>query len=296
MLPETGSYVERYNNGSLERLAEAFEEHIRACGLCPRVCGVDRRREKGVCLQGERARLTNALLHKGEEPPLLEKNGAGAVFFSGCPMKCVYCQNFAFSQQNRGSDYTHEELGEEFLRLQQLGASNLDLVTPTPHLPAILKALVYAVPKGLKIPVVYNTSSYESVETLKQLDGIVDVYLADIRYTDTDPGRRYSGVDDYWSSAKRAIREMFRQVGPKRLIIRHLVLPNDIAGTEEALAFVAEELSTSVNISLMSQYFPVYNAKEHRAINRRITEEEYERAVGLLEKYALYNGWTQLFE
>jgi len=296
MLPETGSYIERYQNRSLERLAQDFEEHIKRCRLCPRDCRVDRRREKGVCLQGEPARLTKALLHKGEEPPLLEKNGAGAVFFSGCPMNCVYCQNFAFSQQNRGTDYTPEALGDEFLRLQQLGASNLDLVTPTLHLPAIVKALVYAVPKGLEIPIVYNTSSYENPETLKQLNGVVDVYLADIRYTDREPGRRYSGVDDYWIVAKRAIREMFRQVGPKRLIIRHLVLPNDVAGTEAALAFVAEELSTGVNISLMSQYFPVYNAKEHRAINRRITEEEYEKAVDLLEKYALYNGWTQLFE
>lgn len=294
-LPEKGCYLSAYHAEQLEQIHQKLKENNQSCRLCPTNCGVNRKEAKGVCMQSEKARLTNAVVHTGEEPPLIHGSGAGAVFFSGCSMKCCYCQNFAFSQKNNGKDYCSWELGEVFLDLQKKGCSNLDLVTPTPHLPSVVEALVYAIPKGLTLPIVYNTSSYDNVEIIQLLEGIVDVYLADIRYTDNEMGLRYSGVKDYWTQAQRVIREMYRQKGSKGLIIRHLVLPNGISGTEKAMAFIAEELSPSVNVSLMSQYFPVYKAKEFSAINRKLTESEYSQSIEMMERYGIFNGWTQEF-
>ncbi len=294
-LPEKGTYLSTYHSGQLEQIYQKLKDNIQTCKLCPRNCGVNRKETRGVCLQTENARLTNAVIHTGEEPPLVKGSGAGAVFFSGCAMKCCYCQNFAFSQRNNGKDHTSIELGEIFLDLQKKGCSNLDLVTPTPHLPSIVEALLYAIPNGLTIPVVYNTSSYDNVEIIQLMEGVVDVYLADIRYTNNEMGLRYSGVKDYWTQAQRVIREMYRQKGSNGLIIRHLVLPNKISGTEKAMAFISEELSPSIHVSLMSQYFPVYKAKEYPEINRKITETEYSQAIEMMERYGIFNGWTQAF-
>jgi len=294
-LAEKGQYLSIYQSGKLERIYHQVNEQLNSCALCPRKCHVDRVTSKGVCMQSQKPRLTNAVVHTGEEPPLIEGSGAGAVFFSGCSMKCCYCQNFAFSQKNNGRDYTSRQLGEVFLDLQLKGCSNIDLITAAPHLPGILEALLYAIPKGLTLPIVYNTSSYENVEIIRLLEGVVDLSLVDIRYTDNDMGLKYSGVHDYWIQAQRAIREMYRQKGSKGLIIRHLVLPNQISGTKEAMSFISEELSPSVHVSLMSQYFPVYRANEYADINRKITEEEYFQAVDQMEAVGLFNGWTQEF-
>ncbi|HPR96231.1 MAG TPA: radical SAM protein [Thermotogota bacterium] len=295
VLPESGNYVELYKTGELQAILEEILPNLEHCQLCPRKCGINRSKERGVCQQSDQPMLTNVVVHTGEEPPLIEGTGAGAVFFSGCPMKCVYCQNFAFSQLNNGEVYTSEQLADAFLRLQDKGVCNIDLVTPTPHLVSIIRALIIAVPKGLHLPIVYNTSSYENVDILRKIEGVVDVYLADIRYTDDTLGLKYSGVQGYWTHTKRAIREMFRQVGARRLIIRHLVLPNGLSGTEEAMAFVAEELSTNVNVSLMSQYFPVFKALGKEELSRKITAGEYDEAVKIMEAYGLFNGWVQDF-
>jgi len=295
-LPEKGIYLSTYRTGQLQQIVDKIKENLKACRLCPRGCAVNRETTTGACQQTNIARLTNGVVHTGEEPPLIKGSGAGAVFFSGCSMNCLYCQNFAFSQKNNGKNYTVEALGDLFLSLQEKGCSNLDLVTPSPHLMSILEALIYAIEKGLTIPIVYNTSGYESVETLRLMEGIVDVYLADIRYTDDQIGLKYSGVVDYWSCTQRAIREMYRQKGSAGLIIRHLVLPNELSGTQKAMAFIAEELSPSVSVSLMSQYFPVHRAQEDALINRKITREEYEKAVSIMEKNGLFNGWTQEFD
>jgi len=295
MLPEIPAYVELYENGEFKNKVEYFKEKLSSCDLCPRNCNINRHTDTGICLQGDKPRLTNAVVHTGEEPPLIEKSGAGAVFLSGCPMKCVYCQNFAFSQLNNGREVSVDELSEIFLELQDKGVSNLDLVTPTPHIPFWLEAVYNAIPKGFRLPIVYNTSSYERVEILRSLEGIIDVYLADIRYTENVNGKKYSKVDNYWDYARKAIIEMHRQVGSSRLIIRHLVMPNGVSGTEKALEFIAEDLSTRVNVSLMSQYFPVFNAKKFPEINSRLNESEYEKAVSMLEYYGLYEGWTQEF-
>lgn len=297
-------YLEKFENGYLDSLIETLEKELESCTLCPKNCRVNRNTGvTGYCKQQKDPRVANVVLHFGEEPPLVGDRGAGAVFFSGCSMSCVYCQNFGFSQNNTGMDLTFEGLGEVFLNIQEEGAETLDLVTPTPNLPGILKALKYAVERGFELPIVYNTSGYEKVETLRMLEGIVDIYLTDIRYCDDEMGKIYSKVPDYWSVTKKAVKEMFRQVGAfkevdgmkRGVIIRHLVLPNGIAGTEEMAEFVAFELSLSVPISLMSQYRPVYKAKKCPEISRRISVEEYEIALDILETYGL-NGWMQHFE
>ena len=282
----------------LNEASRYFNTLAKDCTMCAQNCHVNREKRRGFCGQGTSAKITNAVLHFGEEPPLVGERGAGAIFFVGCGMRCVYCQNFAFSQLNYGREVSSKELGEIFLKLQKSGATTLDLVTPEPHLHSILEALIYGQKNGLSLPIVFNTSSYVNVETLKQLDGIVDVYLADIRYTNDALAMKYSHVPDYWEKCKRALREMYRQVGAFKsermhgLIVRHMVLPNGISGTQMALRFIAEELSTSVPISLMSQYFPVYKARNISELARKINEEEYSNALKMVEEYGL-SGWFQ---
>jgi len=276
-------------------------KHLIDCHLCPRECGVDRRQKTGVCGVGYLPKVSNIVLHRGEEPPISGENGAGAVFFSGCPMKCVYCQNMGFSQRGIGQEIELDELIHAFRVLEREGAHTLDLVTPTPHLPWIVEALEKLEREGFSLPVVYNTSSYERVETLRQLEGLVDIYLADLRYVDSSYGSRYSKVPDYWEVAQKAIIEMYRQVGPykeekrKGLIIRILVLPNNVSGHERALEFVAHQLDPATPVALMSQYLPHFGARNDPLIGRKITAEEYEKAVEKMVKLGL-DGWYQTDE
>lgn len=275
-------------------------EILESCTLCPRMCQVDRRTTKGICGVGYLPKVSNIVLHKGEEPPLSGENGAGAVFFSGCQMKCIYCQNMGFSQKGVGFEISAEELACAFLRVQEAGAQTLDLVTPTPHIPWIVKALDIARERGFKLPAVYNTSSYERVEVIKALEGYVDIYLADIRYTDNSYGMQYSKVPDYWDVTQKAIREMYRQVGPfdeekmRGLIVRILVLPNNVSGHDRALEFIAS-LDKKISVALMSQYIPHFGAKQDELINRKITKDEYESALDKLIELDL-DGWMQLDE
>lgn len=286
---------------TIEKARDYFRNLLKDCTMCARNCHINREKQRGFCGQGISARISGAVLHFGEEPPIVGEGGAGTVFFSGCGMKCVYCQNFAFSHLNHGKDVSTHELATIFLKLQNAGATTLDLITPEPHIYAILEALLKACKKGFSLPIVFNTSSYVNDETLKNLEGVVDIYLADVRYTNDLFAQKYSSTPNYWKKARKALKEMYRQVGPFReskmggLIVRHLILPNEISGTQEALRFVAEELSTSVPISLMSQYFPVYKAKEIPMLNRRITKQEYENALKILESYGL-SGWYQPLE
>lgn len=273
---------------------------LNSCNLCPRMCGVDRKTTVGVCGVGYLPKVSNIVLHKGEEPPLSGETGAGAVFFSGCQMKCVYCQNMGFSQKGVGFELSVEELAYAFLQVQKAGAKTLDLVTPTPHLPWIIKAIDIARKDGFNLPVVYNTSSYERVEILKELNGYVDIYLADIRYTDDAYGMKYSKVPDYWTVSQNAIVEMYNQVGPfnestmKGLIIRILVLPNNVSGHEKALEFIAS-VDKNIPVALMSQYIPHFYAKNDELIGRKITKAEYEGALDKLIELDL-DGWMQLDE
>jgi putative pyruvate formate lyase activating enzyme len=297
-------YLESHNNGKLKSIIEEAFKMLESCCICPRECKVNRLNDKkGFCRIGLKPKLCSFMPHHGEEPPISGTRGSGAIFFSGCNMSCLYCQNYEFSQLDEGREVEFEELATFMLQLQALGCHNINLVTPTHIIPQILKSLELAIPKGLKIPVVYNTGGYELPEMIKLLDGIVDIYLPDMRYADNEMAIKYSSAPKYPRFNQAALKEMHRQVGVaeideegiirKGIIIRHLVLPNNISGTDKIMRFIAEELSKDTYISLMSQYSPCYKADQFQEISRRITEQEYEDAKAGMEKYGLYNGWTQ---
>lgn len=298
------SYLESYNNAKLKRLAEETLKMLESCSLCPRKCQVNRlKNELGFCRTGLKPKVCSSMPHYGEEPPISATGGSGTIFFSHCNMACVYCQNYEFSQSEEGREVDFEELADFMLELQGLGCHNINLVTPTHVLPQILKALSIAIPKGLNIPIVYNTGGYELAQIIKLLDGIIDIYLPDMRYADNALATQYSLAPDYPKYNQEALKEMHRQVGVAKinnegiiergLIIRHLVLPNNIAGTDKIMAFIANELSRDTYISLMSQYFPCYKAAQFKEISRRISYQEYEDAKRAMEKYGLSCGWTQ---
>ncbi|APT75072.1 radical SAM protein [Marinitoga sp. 1137] len=277
-------------------------EKLFSCNLCPKQCQINRHKHVGVCGVSNKIKVSEFVLYKGEEPPLVGDTGAGGVFFSNCVMKCVYCQNFNFSQKGFGKEFNVEELAEKFLWLQnEKKVKNIDLVTATPYLPFIFDALIIAIENGLNIPLLWNTSSYETVETLKFLDGVIDIYLADIRYTTEYAANRYSKTPDYWKFAQDAVKEMYRQVGSnyifennllkRGLIIRILVLPNNIDEAQGALKFVAK-LDKNILVSLMDQYVPVYKTKEYPEINRILKYSEYNKVIDTMVELDL-DGWIQ---
>ncbi|MHB9023342.1 MAG: radical SAM protein [Armatimonadota bacterium] len=286
--------------------ALALRARLAACDLCPHQCGCNRLAgEVGRCCTGALAQVASVCDHHGEEPVLSGWGGAGTVFFAGCNLRCVYCQNHQISRQTGGQypAYTAEELADAFLRLQGLGCHNLDLVSPTHVAAQVVEALALAIPRGLRLPVVYNSNAYESLTTLALLDGIVDIYLPDLKYADDDPARRFSGAPGYPDIAIAAIREMYRQAGDleidddgiarRGVIVRHLVLPHRLAGTREALRRLAEEVSPTVTVSLMAQYYPTAEAAGIPALARTLTAEEYDEALVAFEDAGLENGWQQ---
>ena len=289
----------------LQKRIDAAYGLLASCRVCPRECGVDRLKNNklGFCRSGLNPIISSVSPHHGEEPPLSGNKGSGTVFFTNCNLRCVYCQNYPISQLGNGEERSPGELACQMLWLQEQGCHNLNLVTPTHFVPQILKAIGIAMQRGFILPIVYNTSGYESLETLRLLDGIVDIYLPDMRYSDNAAAMKYSIAPDYPEINRAAIKEMYRQVGnlvldeegiaKQGLIIRHLVLPGNIAGTEGVMKFLAGEISKDVTISLMSQYFPAYRAREFNEINRKITTEEYEMAYQIMLKYGLENGWIQ---
>ncbi len=297
-------YRDALENGTLKKKAEEAVRLLEACCLCPRQCGADRLKDKtGFCRTGRQAVVCSAFSHQGEEPPVSGSRGSGAIFFTHCNMRCVYCQNYRFSQEGEGRRVTTRELADTMLRLQKRGCHNINVITPTHVMPQILEALYLAAQEGLDIPLIYNTSGYEKAQVLRLLDGIVDIYLTDMRYAQEAPAIRYSSAPGYPRHNQEAALEMFRQhpaalfdengVMGQGLIVRHLVLPNHLAGTEEIFAFIAKRLSPEVPVSLMSQYFPAYEAFAQPALARRITLQEYEAAAALLKKFGLRNGWIQ---
>lgn len=288
----------------LKERRDILYSYLESCVLCPRECRVNRLRgEKGFCGVDAQLWVSSYGPHYGEEPPLSGTSGSGTIFFTFCNLKCVYCQNYSISQLGDGDVISIQDLARIMLYLQGIGCHNINLVTPTHFLPQIVSALVIAVEKGLKIPIVYNTSGYEKVEILKLLDGIIDIYLPDMRYSSEVNSVRYSSAPEYPRFNRIAVKEMFRQVGNlevdkngiarRGLIIRHLVMPEDVSGTEEVLRFIAEEISKDTYISLMAQYRPMYKAIDIPIINRRITREEYKRAIEIAKSLGLRNVWTQ---
>jgi len=304
------SYIKLLQNGELYRRAELAYNNLNACTSCPRDCKVDRKNgELGICASGHFPIVSSYTPHFGEEPVLSGTRGAGNIFFGNCNLKCVYCQNFEISQNpktEKKNEVSHKRLAEIMIELQNKNCHNIGLVSPTHFSAAILKSIYLAAENGLDLPIIYNTNGYDSVEMLKLYDGVVDIYLPDFKYGSSEYAKKYSLVDNYFEKTKEAIKEMFRQVGDelvydgdvvvRGLIIRHLILPNDLSETEKVFKFISEELSANVHISLMSQYYPTNKAYKDILINRALRDSEYERALELLDKYGLQNGWTQEME
>lgn len=297
-------YLKAYRDRVLQERADRLYRELENCEICPRNCKVNRLEDKiGFCKTGKKAMVYSYFSHYGEEPAISGENGSGTIFFSHCNLRCLYCQNYEFSQQGLGKEVGEEGLASCMLELQKQGCHNINFVTPTHVLPQILKALILAIEKGLNIPLVYNASGYDSEKTLKLLEGIIDVYLPDARYGDSAPALKYSQAKDYPAINKTALKEMYRQVGTAKindagviesgLIIRHLVLPNNLSSTDKIMRFIAQELSPDTYISLMSQYFPCHKAKDYPELSRRITQDEYQKAMDIMHSYGLHNGWVQ---
>ncbi len=298
------NYVRLYHTGELAKRAEKAQRHLDRCQLCPRYCAVNRRNgQVGFCLASDTLRIYKYKQHFGEEPPISGTRGSGIIFFSGCTLGCVFCQNFPFSHKGRGHFISPQTLAKMMLLLQEQGAHNINWVTPTHYLPQALQALTIAAEQGLRLPLVYNTNAFESPEALALLDGLVDVYLPDLKYAFSEPAARYSKAKTYPDFAQAAVKEMFRQVGflhldtaqiaQQGLIVRHLVLPGQLENTFEVLRFLAEEISPQIHLSLMTQYLPIWDARRYSDINRRISREEYEKVFRWIEQFGFTNGWIQ---
>ena len=298
-------YLALHRSGELARRIEQAWGLLAPCELCPHRCGVDRLAgELGVCRMGALPKISSWNLHAWEEPPISGTRGSGTLFFSGCTGRCRFCQNYPISQYGYGQEVRVERLAEMMLELQRKKAHNLNLVTPTHFMPQILAALPPAIEGGLHLPLVYNTSGYERVEVLRLLEGLVDVWLPDAKYADNATARRLSGFPDYVEHNRAALTEIVRQVGVdlvvdeegmarRGLVIRHMVLPEGLAGSAQVLRWIAEALSPEVHVSLMDQYFPAYQAVGDPVLGRKVTEEEYLAALEAFDEAGLERGWFQ---
>lgn len=275
------------------------------CTICPHKCGIDRTLNVGRCKARNKIEIGGYSLHMFEEPCISGKNGSGTVFFSKCNLNCIFCQNYEISNLGNGKQIEVEELAEIFLKQQENNAENINLVTPTIYTNQIIEAIKIAKNKGLDIPIIYNTNGYENVETLKKLEGLIDVYLPDLKYYYNDIGLKYSKINNYFELATQAILEMYRQVGApkfdengmikKGLIIRHLVLPNNLENSKEVLKWIKENIYEEVYISIMTQYFPTYKANEYPEINKKLTKEEYQEIEDYIYELDIKNGYMQDF-
>lgn len=278
-------------------------EILDECTICPHKCKVNRNiGQLGRCKSKQTVKVALYSVHNYEEPCISGEKGSGTVFFSNCNLNCVFCQNYEISQQNKGREITIEELSEIFLKLQEKNVENINLVTPTSYVPQIIEAIKIAKKRGLNLPIVYNTNGYEKIETIKMLDGFVDIYLPDFKYSNDLLAKRLSNVDNYFDITTNALKEMYKQVGKpifndngimqKGMIIRHLVLPNHIQNSKKVLKWINENMK-DVYVSVMAQYFPTYKAKEIEDINRKLTKKEYEKIENYLYSLKLENGYIQ---
>lgn len=307
-------YFGLLRSGELRPRVEALEALLERCTVCPRDCLNNRLKDEiAACYSGRLPIVSSYTPHFGEEPPLVGTFGAGNIFFGNCNLRCVYCQNYQISQTHKEqikNEVTHERLAEMMLELQSRGCHNINFVSPTHFAPQMARAIMLAAEQGLRLPIVYNTNAYDSVEALKLLDGIVDVYLPDLKYAEDEAGYLYSKVRGYRECSRAAIAEMHRQMGDelvydqdgllqKGLVIRLLVLPNDIGGVRESLAWIHDELSPRVAVSLMAQYYPTNVAgtnQRYLLLSRRIRETEWMRAVAALDEFGMEAGWMQEYD
>lgn len=273
------------------------------CNLCPRNCGVDRSVKLGACKAGENIKVALASIHNYEEPCISGEEGSGTVFFSNCNLRCVFCQNFEISRDGFGKEIDEKRLADIFLEQQARGVNNINLVTPTMYVDNIIIALKDAKSRGLTIPVVYNSSGYENVESLKRLEGLIDIYLPDFKYATNRLALKYSGVNNYVESAKAAIAEMIRQVGKAQynekgimtrgVIIRHMILPNNVLNSKMVLKNIKELFGEDIVVSVMAQYFPSGDANKYPEISRKISKEELQEVEDYLYTLNLVNGYIQ---
>jgi len=301
-------YLALYCSGELEQRVQNLEARLTACDICPRKCGVNRLKgELGFCRSEKLPIVSSVCAHEGEEPVISGTKGSGTIFFGNCNLRCLYCQNYQISQnwqKQKLDEMNCKTLAEKMIYLQnELGCHNINFVSPSHFVPQLARAVLEAIPMGLHIPLVYNTNSYDSVKSLSELDGIIDIYLPDLKYDSDDLARKYSQAPNYVALSRNAIKEMYRQVGDlqvdeddvakRGLIVRHLVLPNGLAGSEKSLKWLASELSTSVTVSIMAQYLPVHKAQRVPSLSRVISIDEYEMVTGLLSDLGFENGWVQ---
>ncbi|HHS96811.1 MAG TPA: radical SAM protein [Chloroflexi bacterium] len=292
------AYLALLRSGELRRRVEAAYERMHSCDLCGRKCGVDRYTTTGACKTGVKAVVASYGPHFGEEDPLRGHRGSGTIFFSWCNLNCQYCQNYDISQLGHGEEVEPEELASMMLSLQAQGCHNINLVSPSHVVAPILAAVLIAAEAGLRLPLVYNTGGYDSMEALRLLDGVVDIYMPDMKYADEEIAYRYSRVRNYPAVNRAAVKEMHRQVGDlvldeqgialRGLLVRHLVLPGGLAGTPEIARFLAEEVSRDTYINVMDQYRPCYRAHQYPPLDRPITPQEYEEAVEAARRAGLH--------
>ncbi|HEY6805238.1 MAG TPA: radical SAM protein [Pyrinomonadaceae bacterium] len=308
------SYLTLYESGELAQRVEALEKLLLSCTVCPLDCGNNRiENQLARCFSGRLPIVSSFTAHFGEEPPLVGKRGAGNIFFGNCNLRCVYCQNYQISQTHKEqlkNEVTHERLAEIMLELQARGCHNINFVSPTHFAPQMARSIMIAAEQGLRVPIVYNTNSYDAVPVLELLDNIVDVYLPDLKYADDESGYTYSKVPNYKEHSRLALKEMFRQTGPdlvfdddgvlqRGLVVRLLVLPNEIGSVEESVEWIRDELSPHVAISLMAQYYPTHQAATNNRyvlLSRRIRESEWMNAISALEELGMEEGWVQEFD
>ena len=301
-MPFIPSYISLFEKGELGQRIRILKEFLKECRLCPRECRVDRLNgEKGVCQAGLEPMVSSAFPHFGEEPPLVGYRGSGTIFFTHCNLRCIFCQNYDISHLENGEPMTSSDMARVMVGLQEMGCHNINFVTPTHYAPQIVASLPEAIEKGLRLPIVYNCSGYESIEVIRLLEGVVDIYMPDAKYMDRKHSKKFSNAPDYPEVIKEVLKEMHRQVGDltinpkgiaeKGLLIRHLVMPNGVASSEAVLRFIAEEISVRSYVNIMDQYRPEYRAREYPEINRRITQIEYLEATQWAKRYQLYRGF-----
>lgn len=296
------SYWRLYESGELEDRIVRLTKILAACTLCPRRCRVNRLRgETGYCEAGAELQVASYFPHFGEERPLVGRAGSGTIFLTHCNLKCNFCQNYDISHLRSGEFVSVQQLARMMITLQNQGCHNINFVTPTHYAPQIVAALPDAIELGLKLPIVYNCGGYESLEVIKLLENIVDMYMPDAKFSNRESAERYANAPDYFEILKNVLLEMQRQVGILKidengiayqgLLIRHLVMPNEVVGSEEVLTFIAEKLSRDSYVNVMSQYHPCFEALDEPSINRRITVAEYHRAIELAKKMGLHRGF-----
>ena len=279
-------------------------EGLKSCELCPHRCKVNRLEGKiGRCKAGKNVKIALASVHEFEEPCISDKNGSGTIFFSNCNLSCKFCQNYEISGEGYGKEITIEELANIFIKQQEKGVNNINLVTPTMYVYHIIEAIKIAKEKGLKIPIIYNTNGYENVETIKMLKGYIDVYLPDFKYYNNEIAKKYSGIENYYEITSKAIKEMISQVGnpifdengiiQKGVIIRHLILPNYMQNTKNVLKYIKENIGKDTYVSVMAQYFPTYKTKQDEKLNRKINIKEYKEIEKHIYMLGLNNGYMQ---